>query len=299
MNLHDEMEAYSRQATGSRLRSSEVRGELGARVRRGRAVRSGTLAGGGLALGLAVAWGALQVTQFGPEEVSPLAPGTPAPTPSPSAFQEPSVSPEAAEASPSPSPWVAADGSSVGPGDPGYLARAQGSRLSESLPGCAAEGLIGSHVEFDDGADQELPVPTWLETGRLYGYGDDALIGGYPTPLGTDLNADPGGMEAWVSAVDGEPARLVLVGPWLVADPITYEFTAEWSYRDDLPHDAPGWFVSLSQAWDCGSGAIVPPGSYSALLAVTTDDGTTRIYDLAQIVVRPGVPSIPSLDPGE
>lgn len=129
-----------------------------------------------------------------------------------------------------------------------------------------------------------IPVPRTLETGRLYGYGDDALVGGYPIPVGR-ADGDPDSVERMTGVGD---MRLLLRG----VDG-TWVFNARWSERDDLPHDEPGWFVELNQVWDCGSPDLVPEGEYSASLVVPE---MGDVYDLTAITVVSGVPSIPEID---
>ncbi|MFW2512363.1 hypothetical protein ACNI3K_01135 [Demequina sp. SO4-13] len=129
-----------------------------------------------------------------------------------------------------------------------------------------------------------IPVPSTIETGRLYGYGDDALVGGYPIPVGgADGEADP--VERMTDVGD---TRLLLRG----VDG-TWVFDARWSERDDLPHDEPGWFVELNQVWDCGNPDLIAEGEYSASLVVPE---MGDVYDLTPITVVNGVPSIPEID---
>ncbi|WP_062136419.1 hypothetical protein [Demequina aestuarii] len=131
-----------------------------------------------------------------------------------------------------------------------------------------------------------IPVPSTIETGRLYGYGDDALVGGYPIPV----NGSEDGTGPISRMVEVGDMRLVLRGVdgmWV--------FDARWSERDDLPHDEPGWFVELSPVWDCSSPGVVEPGEYSASLVVPEKGD---VYDLTSITVVDGVPSIPELHEG-
>lgn len=149
----------------------------------------------------------------------------------------------------------------------------------------AADMIADDATAGGPSGDAAAPVPTTIETGRLYGYGDDALTGGYPMPLGPDA-------ELPVEEFGREPARLVLssdAGDWV--------FDAAWSERDDLPHDEPGRFVSLSQVWDCGSPDLIPAGDYRARLIYSdADGGQTGTAILSDVTVVSGVPSIPELE---
>lgn len=180
----------------------------------------------------------------------------------------------------------------------------------DGRPGVGTEGYLASHnmavqvgdfsctgtlhvkdVGDPDATGGELgslpvPIPSWIETGRLYGYGDDALVGGYPIPLGPDA----------VGPADQIPAgqaRLLLTGD----SGDTWVFDVAWSERDDLPHDAPGWFVELGQVWDCGVPDPIAPGDYEARL-LYAGDGTEPPFTavLKPITIVDGVPSIPEID---
>src|SRR5690606_13454614 len=88
------------------------------------------------------------------------------------------------------------------------------------------------------GTVSSMPVPPTIETGRLYGWGDDALIGGYPIPV-SDENSNEPYLAQFPDIGDATLLRRSETDTWV--------FAAVWSERDDLPHDEPGWFVALSQ----------------------------------------------------
>ncbi|WP_084128803.1 hypothetical protein [Demequina sp. NBRC 110055] len=149
----------------------------------------------------------------------------------------------------------------------------------------AAEATAHDGVE-DTSTAALAPIPGTLETGRLYGYGDDALVGGYPAPLGPDAGLA-------VEEFGREPARLVLS-----SGEDRWVFDAAWSERDDLPHDDAGWFVALSQVWDCGSPDLIPAGDYRARLIYSDSiEGEVGTAVMSDVTVVQGVPSIPELDP--
>ncbi|MFN3866985.1 MAG: hypothetical protein ACK4MD_09780 [Demequina sp.] len=134
------------------------------------------------------------------------------------------------------------------------------------------------------------PVPSWIETGRLYGWGDDVLVGGYPIPLATFG-------EAWTDTIadrlpvgSDSAARLVLS-----SDGDYWVFDARWSERGDPENDAPGWFLELSQVWDCGHPDMIGKGTYTAQVLYESVDGE-RIVDLTPVTVVRGVPSLPEID---
>ncbi|WP_084039196.1 hypothetical protein [Demequina sp. NBRC 110053] len=170
-------------------------------------------------------------------------------------------------------------------GEEGYLTQALGARPWTGGLGCSAV-LDGTAGPGSDGETlYDVVIPSWLETGRLYGYGNDALVGGYPIPVMP-------GMSGELARTDPDEARLVLrdgVGAWV--------FSVAWSERDDLPHDPEALFVELNQIWDCGSGDLIEPGSYAATLIRPGADGLEAL-DLTPITVVDGVPSIPELDEG-
>ncbi|WP_144018441.1 hypothetical protein [Demequina sp. NBRC 110051] len=150
--------------------------------------------------------------------------------------------------------------------------------------------LDAAEATADDGVGDTstgafAPIPSTVETGRLYGYGDDALVGGYPAPLGPDATFA-------VEEFGREPARLVLS-----SGEDRWVFDAAWSERDDLPHDDAGWFVALSQVWDCGSPDLIPEGDYEARLIYSDADGDQAgTAVLSDIAVVEGVPSLPEID---
>lgn len=176
-------------------------------------------------------------------------------------------------------------------GSSGYLAATSVTEVTGDLS-CTGS-LAAAEVPEPDYTGEAanpvpVPLPRWIETGRLYGYGDDALIGGYPIPLGTDA-------AALVDQYGKGPARLVLSSN--AGD--TWVFDASWSERDDLPHDAAGWFVALSQVWDCGHAGIIEPGDYQARLVFSdVDPGQPGTAVLTPITIVAGVPSIPELGEG-
>ena len=170
-------------------------------------------------------------------------------------------------------------------GDDDYRAGVLAERqLPVAVPTCAALLADQDYVTPTGGGDvieARVAVPTWIETGRLYGYGDDALVGGYPIPVGDA----PEGYDA-----DAASGHLVVHGY-----DVTWVFEATWSERDDLPHDDAGLFVELNQVWDCGSPDVIEPGVYYATLVMPGADGAVAM-DLMPLVVVGGVPSIPELE---
>ncbi len=165
-----------------------------------------------------------------------------------------------------------------------YLAEVMAVREWSGGLGCEAV-LDGVGEGADQGAVVQEPapvppVPSWIETGRLYGWGDDVLVGGYPIPL-------PSSDDGWT-----DPAAAQLV---LSANGDYWLFDARWVERDDLAHDEPGWFVELNQVEDCGHSAMIGRGTYTAQLIYDTAEGGL-IADLSPVTVVRGVPSVPEVD---
>ncbi|MFW7413898.1 hypothetical protein [Demequina sp. SO4-18] len=177
----------------------------------------------------------------------------------------------------------------AGLGTDGYLAN---HNMAVQLGDFSCTGTLQAKDVGDPYASGEgsgslpVPIPSWIETGRLYGYGDDALVGGYPIPLGPDAVGP-------ADAIVAGEARLILTGD--AGD--TWVFDARWSERDDLPHDEPGWFVELGQVWDCGSPDLIESGEYEArLLYEGSGEEPPFTAVLKPITIVNGVPSLPEID---
>lgn len=266
--LHEEFEAAARKdarRAAERLRSHEARQRLAARVRRGRMVRVAGIGAGSVAALALVATAAIAV----PRISGGLQPGsTAAPaTPSPSATSAPAV-----DVGPAP----AAVGGLV--------------TLGSEWKASGATACIALAAQPDDVTRPDLPapvpIPSTLETGRLYGWGDDVLVGGYPHPVPTELI---GPVE--IEAAPGETVTLQLTR----ADGDVWTFGLEFAQRDDLPHDAPGLFVSLSPVYDCSADGVIPPGVYQARMAHLDAVGSGMVAQVSDITVVEGVPSLPEV----
>lgn len=171
-----------------------------------------------------------------------------------------------------------------------YLASGAGVRGVSG--GLSCDNVLDAVDSYGEGGQspESPPVPSWIETGRLYGWGDDALVGGYPIPITT---ADEEWAESLGDLVPGEqdgPSQLVLT-----ADGESWVFGVRWYERDDLPEDEPGWFIELSQNWECGNPDIIGDGAYGAQLFYGDSQGQ-RVADLSPIRVVSGVPSLPEID---
>jgi|GEM_PF-1991725 len=310
MDLHDEFETFAHtrgSESGARLRDASVRARIDARVARGRRVHNAKVG-----VGTVAAVGALTV---GAVMMPRLDWGVSSPGASPSLSGDPSIStgPEVSTApgddqlpsqspspSPSPSPSrVDVDGLPA-LGSSNYLAVVSEAWTLVGPPTCeamaASEPTDG--VADSTGQAQSFPIPAWLENGRLYGWGDDVLTGGYPIPVAALGQANFASVQDFVSNLTAEPGtpgaptfELILTG----VDGSIWGFDVSWSERDDLPHDAAGLFVSLSPNYDCNDGTPVQ-GVYEARLATTTVDRGTVIARLSAITVVGGVPSLPDVD---
>jgi len=294
MDLHEEFDRHARERvseSGARLRGADVRSRLESRVTRGRRVRSATVGAGSVAAVGVLAVGAMMVPRLGLPGIgmsgsaadSAVGPATSSagysPPPSPSMNSEASA-PAVEESN---LPGLGTDGYL----DNGYeLWNSPGPLSCDGL--ASAEPPAGTVFTLDH---PQIPIPTWIETGRLYGWGDDVLVSGYPIPLAASAQSDFDAVQVLVSDFAGGPAELVLTSP----DGTVWGFAVSWSERDDLPHDAPGAFVALSADYECNDG-VPPVGTYDARLAFTAGDGSTQVITLDPIAVVDGVPSLPEVD---
>lgn len=290
MDLHDEFDRHARErASGSRLRSADVRARLEGRVTRGRRVRGAAVGAGSVAAVGVLTVGAMMVPRLGLPGMSEVGsaadsadgPVTSSPAPEPSASASSATTPEPIDA-----------GELPALGTDGYLVR--GHAVWDAPGPLACKDLAKAKAPEDATFtvdDQQVPLPSWIETGRLYGWGDDILVSGYPIPLAASAKPHFDATQVLVSDFAGGPAELVLTSP----DGTVWGFDVSWSERDDLPHDAPGAFVALSADYVCNDGAP-PVGSYDARLAFTAGDGSTQVVELDPITVVDGVPSLPEVD---
>ncbi len=134
------------------------------------------------------------------------------------------------------------------------------------------------------------PVPSWIETGRLYGWGDDVLVGGYPIPVAT---ASEGWELPWADPArpeSADPAVLVLS-----AGGEYWVFDVRWLELGDPEHDGPGWFIELTPNWECGTAQLITEGVYDAQL-LFGGAGDQLEVELSPISVLAGVPSLPEVD---
>lgn len=304
MDLHDEFSRHaishvSDSGSGERLRGADVRARLEARVTRGRRVHHAKVGVGTVAAVGVLAVGAVMVPRLSGGTLDPASqvpsyasdvPTPSASVPSPHPSEPASVDrPALPEASALPNP---ADLPRVG--DENYLAtidalwqltgvQACEAIAAEPYPGAKAEaGVYGSTV----------PVPSWLETGRLYGWGDDVLVGGYPIPV-APLTAEQAAMGGDADIEQfGRDAVLVITG----ADGVSWGYSVTWLLIVDPVHDEPGTFVELNDTYECGGDGVPPEGVYNARLAYLAADGTHDILELSPIQVVSGVPSLPEVD---
>lgn len=289
MNLRDELHARGgARGAGDGLRSMATQGELGRRIARGRAVRTGAAAGGTVA--------ALGLVTFGAAALPGMWPGQAAPAGEPSGIAVSDATSTAAPATPTPSSVA-----SIGPVDPaqmpardddGYLVTRGRAWDAPALLSCGALADAAPPDGAVFTADAPTwPVPSWLETGRLYGWGDDALIGGYPIPVGPPSDGGEDSLRATLATLVTGDVNLVLTdgtgGVW--------GYTATWSDRSDLPHDPEGLFVELNADWSCQPD-IPAEGVYEARLSYVGEDGTAHIAELSPMTVVNGVPSLPEVD---
>ena len=292
MDLHEEFEGFasaSARESGSRLRGADVRARLDARVARGRRVHNAKVGLGAVAAVGAFAVGAVMAPRLDWGVSSPGA--APSPTGTPTAVATNSVAPST---SASPDPTAAAvdprDMPVVTEGD--YLVQRGRSWSVDSALTCAvlADAQPPADAVFTLDAPQ-WPIPSWLETGRLYGWGDDVLVGGYPTPVVLSSQAESGSIRAAMTTLVAGEVDLSLRG----ADGQVWGYSVMWSDREDLPHDAPGLFVELNADWGCNS-TIPAAGVYDARLSYVREDGAFMVAELSQITVVRGVPSLPDVN---
>lgn len=290
MNLHEQLESYgSAHGDGDALRSAAVHNALGRRIRRGRAMRAGAMAGGTLAAVGLVASGAVNLPEWWPSSASPA-------TSVPSDTTSDGSVPTSASAAP-----TAPTQASVGPVDPasmpavtddGYLVRRGRFWTTDALLACDAAAVAepGADDAWTDDAPL-WPVPAWLETGRLYGWGDDALIGGYPIPVVHTAQDGNEHIRATMTELAVGPVNLTLMD----GKGEVWGYSVLWSDRDDLPHDEPGLFVELNADWECNSD-LPAEGVYEARLAYERADGTAMVAEIGAVTVVSGVPSLPEVD---
>jgi len=247
-----------------RLRSPEARERLARRVRRGRMVRDVSVGAGSVAAVTLVAAAAIAMSRVGgiqPAATSgaPSVPATASPGP---VF--------ALEPAPEPTAGVVTQGSEwILAGDP-------------TCEAFAAQPESWTRPEIAP----PMPIPSILETGRLYGWGDDVLVGGYPQPVPLDAL---GPVE-----VDSSEQTTIMVH-LKAADGRVWVFSLELSMRDDLPHDAPGLFASLSPLYECSADGPIPPGRYEARVGFSNGAGSSVIVQVSDITVVEGVPSVPEV----
>ncbi|NYI40297.1 hypothetical protein [Demequina lutea] len=295
MDLHDEFDNFARaraSESGARLRGADARARLDARVTRGRRVQNAKVGVGTVAAVGVLAAGVVMVPRLGgglsmPGSTSVLtsATGTSAiPTDS-----------GTSTATPLPRDDPSRPGMDVKPpalGTDGYLAAAN---TQWDAPGpLSCKSLAASEPETGVGYDmqrQRVPLPSWLETGRLYGWGAGIPAGGSPIPLAASDQANFSSVQALVADFSAGPAELALTG----ADGSVWGFTLEWFERSDLAHDAQGVFVTVTPDKGCSAGKL-PYGGYDARLSYTAADGSTQVVTLDPITVVLGVPSLPEVD---
>ena len=295
MDLYEEFERHAAAASGgagARLQGTAVRARLDARVSRARRIENAKVGVGVVASVGVVAAGAMFAPRLwqsaapagaptGVASVSASATATDAPAPSESVGPSPTVSPTPVDPAAMPSL-----------GGEGYLAAGvtvwdvAGPLTCDALAASAPEDGVGFDV-----SGQRVPLPAWLETGRLYGWGDDVLVGGTPAPLGAMGQADYEALQVLASDFSAGPGDLVLTG----AGGERWGFTVMWEERDDLPHDAPGVFAVISPDFECNSG-VIPEGVYEARMAFRAGDQTTQVVQLELMTVVGGVPSLPEVD---
>ncbi len=304
MDLHDEFErhAHARASeSGARLRGAAVRSRLAGRVTRGRRIRNVTVGAGTVAAVGVLAVGAVMVPRLGDGASSTGS--TPSPSGTPAASMAPGVSTapgddQAATSAPSPSAARVDVAGMPALGTSDYLVVTSTGWNVAGPPTC--EALAASGPEDGVATDlqgQRFPVPSWLETGRLYGWGDDVLVGGTPIPVAATGRGDFAAVQEFVSNFTAEPGNpsadlteLILTG----ADGSVWAFTLSWSDRDNLPYDPVGTFITMSPIYDCNEG-IPPAGVYDARLAMLRADNGAVIM-LSPITILDGVPSLPLVD---
>ncbi len=310
MDLHEELETFARAHTaggGSRLRDGATRARLDARVTRGRRVQNAKMGAGVLGAAGALAAGVVAAPYLGLDSFGPA--GAPAPT-----TTEPTAGPTTGEpeqtVSPSPAPSPESDqagrpelpdGSSLPAvddlprvGEEGHLATINSLWTLEGPLTCdavAAAPYPGAQAE-ESLLGSTVPVPSWLETGRLYGWGDDVLVGGTPMPIAPLTEEQAAAGDAADVEQYGRDAMLVITG----ADGVSWGYSLVWRVIQDPIHDEPGTFVELADTYSCGSDGVPPEGVYHARLAYLTVDGTNDVMELTPIRVVSGVPSLPEVD---
>lgn len=294
MDLHTEFERHATAVSGgagSRLQGADVRARLDARVARARRVENVKVGAGVVAAVGAFGLGAV----FAPRLWENAAPAGDIPTGPPSASATATDAPAPSESvgpSPTVSPTPVDPAAMPSLGGEGYLAGGvtvwdvAGPLTCDALAASAPEDGVGFDV-----SGQRVPLPAWLETGRLYGWGDDVLVGGTPAPLGAVGQADYEAVQVLASDFSAGPGELVLTG----ADGTVWGFAVTWEERDDLPHDAPGVFAGISPDFECNSG-VIPEGVYEARMAFKAGDQTTQVVQLEPMTVVGGVPSLPEVD---
>jgi len=309
MDLHEEFESYARVGapeSGARLRGADVRARLDARVVRGRRVRNAKVGAGTVAAVGAFAFGAVMVPR--------LDWGVSSPVGSPSLSGDLSISAAPGDdqvSSPSPSPSPSPSLSRPALSDPlggpavtvlhalgqeGYLSSVD--RIWQLTGPATCEGIAAEPYGGADGGQPgedstlPVPVPSWIEDGRLYGWGDDVLVGGYPIPVASasDDHVVVGG-DASVEQF-GRDAMLVVTD----RHEVSWGYTLTWSFIGDPEHDAPGTFVSMSDTYACNGDGVPAAGMYNARIGYLAADGTYEVIELAPIEVVDGVPSLPEVN---
>ncbi len=294
MDLHDEFDRHASAVSagaGERLKGAGVRARLDSRVSRARRVENAKVGAGVFAAAGALAVGAVLAPRWWGGAVDAADGPANSPAASEAASDSPSPSETVAPSPPVSSAPVDLTGSHL-LGDKIILAGTvavwdvTGPLTCDALAASAPDDGVGVDV-----VGQTAPVPVFLETGRLYGWGDDVLVGGTPAPLGKVGQWDYEAVQVLASDFSAGPAELVLTG----ADGVHWGFTVTWEERDDLPHDAPGVFAVLTPNYDCHDG-VIAEGVYAARMSFTAGDQSTQVVQLNPLVVVSGVPSLPEVD---
>ena len=183
---------------------------------------------------------------------------------------------------------------------PNYLVEMTGAyRASETLT-CNIIPIAPMAAEDYPSAGSIPPLPTWIESDRIYGLANE-LPPSYPIPLYSRDGSQNFGL-ALNEIPQLYPKDAEIVVALIAEDGSWWGFDARYQVIYAMPHDPPGIFVSLTPNADCHggpratNGSHIPPGHYDARVMVNRTDIAygNVIKDFGEVEVITGLPSFPS-----